>query len=62
MNASGKKRAWAATPHGMADTVFRTGIRGTERAMIVLEQEKCEFVRIFKPPSWGARSFRFDSN
>ncbi|WP_328571331.1 hypothetical protein [Janthinobacterium sp. P210006] len=53
MDASGEKRAWSATPHGKADTIFRTGLRGTERAMIVLEQEKCEFVRIFTPPSWG---------
>ncbi|MDO8049614.1 hypothetical protein O3301_14190 [Janthinobacterium sp. SUN211] len=62
MDTSGEKRAWSAMPHGKADTIFRTGLRGTERAMIVLEQEKCEFVRIFKPPSWGERSFQDDSN
>ncbi|MGK5048387.1 hypothetical protein ACQ4WP_21210 [Janthinobacterium sp. GB4P2] len=62
MNVSREKRAWAAALEGVADTVFRTGMGGEEPAMIVLEQGKCEFLRIFKPLPWCEGDLQNDSN
>ncbi|WP_156894970.1 hypothetical protein [Janthinobacterium sp. 1_2014MBL_MicDiv] len=62
MYASSEKRLLAVARAGLAGNVFRTGFRVFEQDIIVLEQEKSEFLRIFKPPPWGASGYHMDSN